>query len=159
MSQATFEFPIRVYYEDTDAAGVVYYANYLKFFERARTEWLRSVGISQQRLVENEGLLFVVRRTTVEYHAPARLDDTLSIVSRLAKLGRVSVEFSQEAWRGAAGNGELLATGHIKVACAKARDVTIHANRPDNGPVEFRPAAIPESIRESIRNSFRPLCP
>lgn len=77
-----FEWPIRVYYEDTDAGGIVFYANYLKFFERARTEWLRACGIDQQKLAESDGIVFVVRRTSVD-SSPARLDDVIRVVSRI----------------------------------------------------------------------------
>lgn len=137
-----FEFPIRVYYEDTDAAGVVFYANYLKFFERARTEWLRSVGVSQERLARECGLVFVVRHTAVDYLAAARLDDRLAVRSRLARLGQVSVAFQQEAWRvpesGASSEGELLARGTIKVGCVNQETLR------------------PEKIPPLIRGAFQP---
>ena len=84
----TFEFPIRVYWEDTDAGGIVFYANYLKFFERARTEWLRSLGIHQQALRDNTGGMFVVSETQLKYHRPARLDDELLVTARLLENGR-----------------------------------------------------------------------
>lgn len=141
----TFEFPIRVYYEDTDTGGIVFYANYLKFFERARSEWLRTgsahaAGVSQQQIAEQLGLMFVVRSTAVDYKRPARLDDRIAIVSGVARLGRVGIDFHQEAFleskegagHGAAGR-ELLAVGRIKVACV-ARG-------------SLRPAAIPDQIR------------
>jgi acyl-CoA thioester hydrolase len=108
-----FIWPIRVYYEDTDAGGIVFYANYLKFFERARTEWLRGCGVDQHRLAAETGALFVVRSTAVDYRSPARLDDVLTIVSRVERLGRASVDFAQAAWRG----DTLLASSHIRVAC------------------------------------------
>ena len=76
---APFRWPVRVYYEDTDTGGVVYYANYLKFFERARTEWLRSAGISQQLMTEQENVMFVVKSASIDYHAPAKLDDALEV--------------------------------------------------------------------------------
>ncbi len=128
-----FEWPIRVYYEDTDAGGIVFYANYLKFFERARTEWLRACGIDQQRLAESAGIVFVVRRTSVDYSAPARLDDSIRIVSRIARLGRASVDFHQEAWRDAV----LLASGDIRVASVDRATI--------------RPAGIPERVLEGLR--------
>src|SRR5258708_2301014 len=87
----TFDWPLRVYYEDTDAGGIVFYANYLKFFERARTEWLRACGIDQRTLAESDGVLFVVKRTALDYSAPARLDDLIHVVSRIERLGRASV--------------------------------------------------------------------
>jgi acyl-CoA thioester hydrolase len=108
-----FTWPIRVYYEDTDAGGIVFYANYLKYFERARTEWLRACGVDQRKLADESRILFVVSRTTLEYRAPARLDDLLTIKSRVARLGHASIEFAQEAWRG----DVLLATGDIRVGC------------------------------------------
>src|SRR3712207_1993111 len=94
-----FAWKVRVYYEDTDTGGVVFYANYLKFFERARTEWLRAAGIGQQRLLERHGVMFVVKSTAVDYHAPAKLDDELKLTVVVEKLGRASVQFVQQAWR------------------------------------------------------------
>src|ERR1700750_1735509 len=94
-----FTWPIRVYYEDTDAGGVVFYANYLKFFERARTEWLRSLGVEQRKFFEDTGLMFAVRRTSVEYLKTASLDDLLVVVSRVERLGGASGAFFQEGWR------------------------------------------------------------
>ncbi|KDR31335.1 tol-pal system-associated acyl-CoA thioesterase [Caballeronia zhejiangensis] len=129
----TFEWPIRVYYEDTDAGGIVFYANYLKFFERARTEWLRACGIDQQRLADSIDILFVVRRTAVEYSSPARLDDVIRVVSRIERLGRASVDFHQEAWR----DGMLLASGDIRVASVDRASI--------------RPAAIPDAVIEGLK--------
>jgi acyl-CoA thioester hydrolase len=127
-----FEWQVRVYYEDTDAGGIVFYANYLKFFERARTEWLRACGVDQRRLAEETGVLFVVRRTALDYRAPARLDDVVTIVTRIEKLGRASVDFAQEAWRGET----LLAAGGIRVACVEG--------------AALRPAAIPDSVHNAL---------
>ncbi len=124
----TFDWPLRVYYEDTDAGGIVFYANYLKFFERARTEWLRACGIDQRVLAESDGVLFVVKRTALEYSAPARLDDLIHVVSRIERIGRASVDFHQEAWR----DGILLASGDIKVA-----SVSLGAIRPSGSPQRF----------------------
>ena len=142
-----FEFPIRVYYEDTDTGGIVFYANYLKYFERARTEWLRSgrdpgshvggvmvPGISQQQIADELGLMFVVRSTAVEYMRPARLDDSIRVVSRVERLGRVGIDFYQEALIDCSErSAPLLAAGLIKVGCV-TRD-------------GLRPTAIPERIR------------
>jgi len=94
-----FEFPVRVYWEDTDAGGIVFYANYLKFFERARTEWLRALGLEQQALRAQTGGMFVVSETQVKYHRPAQLDDLLRVTARLAEPGRASLVIAQEAWR------------------------------------------------------------
>ena len=120
-----FVWPLRVYWEDTDAGGVVFYANYLKFFERARTEWLRSLGIEQQTLADASGVVFVVRSTAVEYNAPARLDDQLEIRTLVERVGPASVQFAQEAWRG----DVMLASGKIRVGCVDK--------------ATFRPAPIP----------------
>jgi acyl-CoA thioester hydrolase len=110
---SVFTWTVRVYYEDTDAGGIVYYANYLKFFERARTEWLRSLGIHQQDLLDQHGVAFVVRSAGVEYISAARLDDELELSLRVEKLGRASIQFVQEAWRG----DTLLASASVKVGC------------------------------------------
>jgi len=126
-------WPIRVYYEDTDAGGIVFYANYLKFFERARTEWLRGCGVDQHQLAMRDRVLFVVRSTAVDYRSPARLDELLSIVSRVERLGRASVDFMQAAWRGNA----LLATGTIRVACVDA--------------TTMRPIPIPDHVYAALR--------
>ena len=130
-----FVWPLRVYWEDTDAGGVVFYANYLKFFERARTEWLRSLGIEQQTLADTSGVVFVVRSTSVEYNAPARLDDQLQIRTDIERVGPASVQFAQEAWR----EGILLASGQIRVGCVDK--------------ITFRPAPIPAPVLATIKNA------
>ena len=99
MPAAEFTWTIRVYYEDTDTGGIVFYANYLKFFERARTEWLRAAGVGQQALAENQQVMFVVRSTALDYHAPARLDDELIVSVVVERRGGASVQFFQDAWR------------------------------------------------------------
>jgi acyl-CoA thioester hydrolase len=111
-----FTWTVRVYYEDTDAGGIVYYANYLKFFERARTEWLRALDIHQQDLLAREGVAFVVRSAAIDYLAAARLDDDVRLTLDVEKLGRASVQFAQKAWRG----DTLLATADVKVGCVDA---------------------------------------
>ena len=111
-----FHWPVRIYYEDTDAGGIVFYANYLKFFERARTEWLRASGVNQQVLSENEGAIFVVKNANIDYHAPAKLDDVLDLTLSIEKLGRASVQFTQQAWLG----DLLLASASVKVGCVDA---------------------------------------
>lgn len=135
--QSNFTWNIRVYYEDTDAGGVVFYANYLKFFERARTEWLRAAGIGQQLLTETHKVVFVVKSTAVEYHAPAKLDDELKLSVMVERFGRASVQFFQEAWRIGADGPHLLSTGRIKVGCVDTAN--------------FRPVAIPDAILARIR--------
>ena len=113
---SVFTWSVRVYYEDTDAGGIVFYANYLKFFERARTEWLRALGIGQHALLQEHGALFVVKNANVDYHAPARLDDELKLTLGIEKVGRASVQFTQQAWRGE----QLLASAAVKVGCVDA---------------------------------------
>ena len=135
---SVFTWTVRVYYEDTDAGGIVFYANYLKFFERARTEWLRACGVDQRKLAEESGALFVVRSTALDYRAPARLDDMLRIVSRIERLGRASVDFAQEAWR----DDTLLATGTIRVGCVDAQSM--------------KPAAIPPPVHAALRREPGP---
>jgi acyl-CoA thioester hydrolase len=134
---APFCWTLRVYYEDTDTGGVVFYANYLKFFERARTEWLRAAGVGQQALSESHGVMFIVKSTAVDYHAPAKLDDELKLSVVVERLGRASVTFVQEAWRLGAGQPELLCTGRIKVGCVDTSG--------------FRPAAIPAEVLSAIK--------
>ena len=92
-----FQWPVRVYWEDTDAGGIVFYANYLKFFERSRTEWLRSLGIEQQRMKDSTGGMFVVTETSIRYLRPARLDDQLIITASLIEIGRASMIIKQQA--------------------------------------------------------------
>ncbi|WP_036165594.1 tol-pal system-associated acyl-CoA thioesterase [Massilia sp. 9096] len=110
---SVFTWTVRVYYEDTDAGGIVYYANYLKFFERVRTEWLRALGIHQQDLLERDGVAFVVRSAVIEYVSAARLDDELKLTLSVKKLGRASIQFAQQAWRG----DTLLSSADVKVGC------------------------------------------
>lgn len=132
MPSDTFAHPfvldIRVYYEDTDAGGVVYYANYLKFFERARTEWLRQLEISQADLAARAHRLFVVKRVEIQYRLPAQLDDLLTISSTIGRLGRASVTFHQEAHR----DGQLLCSGIVEVCCIDA-----HTRRPCPLPTDL----------------------
>ena len=113
---AVFTWPVRIYYEDTDAGGIVFYANYLKFFERARTEWLRARGVDQHLLAEQEGAIFVVKNAAIDYHAPAKLDDVLNLTLSIEKLGRASVQFMQQALRGEV----LLCSAQVKVGCVDA---------------------------------------
>jgi len=112
----TFTFPVRVYWEDTDAGGVVYYANYLRFLERARSEWLRTLGIDQARLLRDERLQFVVVEANIRYHRPAKFDDELVVTAALGSLGGASVTFAQEIRRGTAA-GELLVSATVRAAC------------------------------------------
>jgi len=117
-----------VYWEDTDAGGVVFYANYLRFFERARTEWLRSFGHSQQRLRDETGAMFVVTETAVRYLRPARLDDLLEVTVEVREVGRASMLIAQQALRGA----ERLAEGTIRIGCVDAATL-----RPRRIPIDI----------------------
>lgn len=127
-----FAWPVRVYWEDTDAGGVVYYANYLKFLERARTEWLSHLGLEQDRMARELGVVFVVRRVEAEYLRPARFNDRITVVSELARLDRVSLTMAQQVLRG----DELLLTAQVKVACV--------------GHADFRPARIPTIVTHAF---------
>ena len=115
----SFEFPIRVYWEDTDAGGIVFYANYLKFFERARTEWLRAAGVEQHQLREETGIIFVVAGTSLRYVAPAKLDDLLIVTVEPEPAGRASLVVRQRAMRG----DTLLCEGEIRIGCVRAQDL------------------------------------
>jgi acyl-CoA thioester hydrolase len=132
---SVFTWPVRIYYEDTDAGGIVFYANYLKFFERARTEWLRAAGIGQHELLERHGAVFVVKGATIDYRAPARLDDELKLTLTIGKLGAASVQFTQEAWRG----DTLLTTATVKVGCVDATTMRPRA-LPDDAAAKMRAA-------------------
>ena len=113
---ADFESTTRVYWEDTDAGGVVFYANHLKFFERARTEWLRTLGFGQERLRTEGHVMFVVTDTSVRYLKPARLDDLLRITVHRSETTRASMTLDQQAWR----DDVLLSEGRIRIACVAA---------------------------------------
>jgi acyl-CoA thioester hydrolase len=115
-----FEWRLRVYYEDTDAGGIVYYANYLRFFERARTEWLRAKGISSSELAQNDGLQFVVSSLSIDYKFPAKLDDELTLSLRNLRTRRASIDLEQEAH--VTGSDHLLAGARIKIACIRCND-------------------------------------
>ncbi len=119
---AHFHHPVRVYWEDTDAGGIVFYANYLKFFERARTEWLRALGHSQQEMVDTTGCMFVVQETSVRYRSPARLDDLLTITVHVRERGRASLRITQQAWSG----DRLLAEGDIRIGCVERATMKPH---------------------------------
>jgi acyl-CoA thioester hydrolase len=127
-----FVWPVRVYYEDTDGGGVVYHANYLKFMERARTEWLRYLGFEQNVLRVDPGVLFVVREVRLKYKKPACFNDTLNVVTELLSSGRSLLEFRQTILRGE----EVLTDATVEVVCVDAE--------------RFKPVTIPPSIREKI---------
>lgn len=132
MSEPDFTWPVRVYWEDTDAGGVVYYANYLKFLERARSEWLRALGIGQTELAARDGVLFVVRRVEADYRKPAHFDDVLTVSCRLLETGHASLAIEQRIGRG----DEILLTARVKAACVTT--------------ASFRPAKIPTHILERL---------
>jgi len=129
-----FSWHTRVYWEDTDGGGVVYYANYLKFMERARTEWLRSLGHSQQEIAEKFGFVFAVAEAKVNYRKPARLDDELIITCQPVPEGRVSIRFRQSISRREPARADMLiADGEVRVVCVDAKS--------------FRPRALPDFIQ------------
>jgi acyl-CoA thioester hydrolase len=135
----SFSWPARVYWEDTDGGGIVYYANYLRFLERARTEWLRAHGHSQQELARGAGLLFTVVSLRIDYRAPARLDDELIITCEPQPEGAASLRFLQRIYRGGPPAGRahaLLVEANVRVACIDARTL-----RPKRLP-EFLTAAL-----------------
>ena len=127
----SFAHRCRVYYEDTDAGGIVYYVNYLKFMERARTERLRELGFAQSAMAGDENLLFVVHSSEARYHSPARLDDELLVSAEVTELNRASLRFLQQVRRAA--DDVLLCEGQFLVACVRADSL--------------KPRAIPETLR------------
>ena len=129
-----FAWPVRVYYEDTDVGGVVYYANYLRFMERARTEYLRDKGFEQDDLMTGEGVMFVVVQVEVTFRKPARFNDMLAVTVDIEDTTRTSVRFRQDVYRGRVEEGELLVQGLVRGACLDAKT--------------FRPRAIPRAIVE-----------
>ncbi len=144
-----FAFPIRVYWEDTDAGGIVFYANYLKFMERARTEWLRSLGIEQRALRETSGGMFVVSETQLKYHRSARLDDELLVTAELRQLGAASMTIEQHVLhRHASGPsmpGALLCEGSIRIGWVDA--------------TALRPARMPAHVSEILERCRRSMLP
>ncbi len=132
MSDIIFKFPVRVYYEDTDAGGIVYYANYLKFFERARTEWLRALGIEQDLLL-SKNVAFVVTQVLMDNKKPAKFNDLLTVSSRISTLKKASIVFEQNIHNVA---GELICSAQIKVACI--------------GLQEMKARAIPVDVAEGL---------
>ena len=144
-SAKEFSWPVRVYYEDTDSGGVVYYANYLKFMERARTELLRSIGYEQDQLQQELGIIFAVHSANIQYKKPARFNNELNVITSVASLGKASIHFKQSIYlershEVAVATGTvpavLLAEAEIKIAC-------LNANK-------FTPQSIPASIIEKM---------
>lgn len=132
---STFFWPVRVYYEDTDAGGVVYYANYLRFMERARTERLRSLGVEQHALNRDQGVLFAVRSVQVEFLKPARLDDALRVTADVAECRRASLVFDQ-AVHHADDAGRVFCTASVRIVCLDAE--------------RLRPRPIPDFILQEL---------
>lgn len=130
-----FEFPVRVYYEDTDAGGVVYHSRYLNFLERARTEWLRAAGFAQTALRQQEHVLFVVHSMQLQFKKPAKLDEQLQVVSRLIEMGRGSFSCQQLIKR----EETILLQAEVKVACVNADS--------------FKPTGIPARIKIALESS------
>ena len=144
-SSREFSWPVRVYYEDTDSGGVVYYANYLKFMERARTEFLRNLGYEQEQLQQELGILFAVHSVNIQYKKPARFNDELNVITSIASLGKASIHFKQSVYLHTSrhsgadqeGTGKVLLTdAEVKIACINAE--------------KFRMQSIPSSILTKI---------
>ncbi len=135
MTERSHPIVVRIYWEDTDAGGVVYYANYLKFFERARTEWLRALGVDQQALREHTGAIFVVADVQLRYLAPAKLDDLLTVTVKVLEQGAASMRLEQRVWRG----DLLLVEGQVRVGCVDE--------------VNLRPRRMPQVVVDAIRQA------
>ncbi len=132
---------MRVYWEDTDAGGIVYYANYLKFMERARTEWLRALGVDQVRLKDDHGLMFVVVDVEAHYRKPARYGDQLQVTCKVSETSRASLTLDQEVYRGRPSSGELLLDGRVRAACLDAQS--------------YRPRPLPQLLWKQINAGDR----
>ncbi len=135
-----FTWPIRVYWEDTDGGGIVFYANYLKYFERARTEWLRALGLEQRLLQETTDCIFVVSEASIKYLRPARLDDTLRVTAQLADMGRSSFTIRQEALlqrQTSSDPSDLLCTGNVRIGWVNQKTM--------------KPARIPGPIQDALK--------
>jgi len=130
----TFSLPIRIYFEDTDSGGVVYHSNYLKFMERARTEWLRSIGIDQRHLKQDSHIMFVLHRIDIQYKFPARFNDELIVKSELKDIGSSKIEFRQMIYR----NDEMLIDASVDFACFDSEN--------------FIPVRIPPTIKQTMES-------
>jgi len=130
----TFSLPIRIYFEDTDSGGVVYHSNYLKFMERARTEWLRSIGIDQRHLKQDHQIMFVVHRIDIQFKLPARFNDELIVKSELKDIGSSKIEFRQMIYR----NDEMLINASVDIACIDSE--------------KFKPVRIPPTIKQTMES-------
>lgn len=130
-------FNYKIYYEDTDAQGVVYYANYLKFFERARTDYLRNLQVSQMQLAKDENIIFVVRRCEIDYFRPAKLDDTLNIDVQIKEITRTRINMLQNA----STNSKILTSLNVEIVCV------------DN--INYRPISIPQNLKQILESHVR----
>ena len=130
----TFSLPIRIYFEDTDSGGVVYHSNYLKFMERARTEWLRALGIDQRHLKQDHQIMFVVHRIDIQFKLPARFNDDLIVKSELKDIGSSKIEFRQMIYR----NDEMLIDANVDIACIDSE--------------KFKPVRIPPTIKQTMES-------
>jgi len=130
----TFSFPVRIYFEATDSGGVVYHSNYLKFMERARTEWLRSIGIDQRHLKQQDHIMFVVHRIDIQYKLPARFNDDLIVKSELIEIGSSKIEFRQMIYR----NDEMLIDASVDIACIDSE--------------KFKPVRIPSAVKQTMES-------
>jgi acyl-CoA thioester hydrolase len=133
---SAFSWPARVYWEDTDGGAIVYYANYLRFLERSRTEWMRRHGHSQQDLLRSEGIVFAVRSVRVDYRAPARLDDQLEITCAPNIEGNTAVRFVQQIYRGSSAPRTLLVDADVRVVCVDA--------------ATFKPKRLPQFVLDAV---------
>lgn len=137
MAGVSFDWPIRIYYEDTDAGGVVYHSQYLNFMERARTEWLRSLGFAHSHLKDELGLIFVVRSAHIQFKKPAKFDDVLIVQSRLQACKQCMLVFNQQTFRNSDhANDELLIDAEIEVVCVDA--------------LNFKPTRLPQNIKNAL---------
>jgi len=135
--QIEFTWPVRVYYEDTDAGGVVYYANYLKFMERARTEYLRALGFEQDRLQQEYGIIFAVHSLSIQYHKPAVFNDALTVTAGIVDQGKTRLTFKQMITRDK--DNTRICSAEVKIACLNAE--------------KFSPARMPAQIQEVLHGS------
>ncbi len=171
LSAPVFVWPVRVYWEDTDAGGIVFYANYLRYFERARTEWLRSLGLGQQALRDTTGGMFVVTDASLHYHRPARLDDALEVTVQLCHLGRSRIDLVQQAWCVAPlthGHSDAAQPAHVpKAGTSAPAKVSVESGRAQQrhllcaGEVraawvqaaDMRPQRLPASVLHALQST------
>ncbi len=131
-SNKVFSIPVRIYYEDTDTGGVVYYANYLRFMERARTDWLRAQGFEQTALADEHQIVLAVKQANIKYLKPAKLDDSLMVSAKITRIGSASITFNQQVSR----DRELICDGEVRIVCLDT--------------ITFKPKAIPEFFLDKI---------